>query len=93
MRCRKCPPRTAGCLPVSAISETCPPGEGMLWALFVEWRAVGQDGSPARPGTGRQAACPGRALGCHRDGVGSGAAGAALTKRRKSEPRSRHSSR
>lgn len=72
----------------SAISETCPSGEDMpaFFCRFGGGWFAGLRGSPARPGTGRQAARPGRTLGCHRDPP-SGAGGAALNKRRKFEPR------
>jgi hypothetical protein len=87
MRCRKCPPRTAGRLLVSAISETCPPGEGMLLKPWSQGRVHEVCASLHRqhgvPGDRPEAARPGCALGCQEERAGSGAARRRLEQERK----------
>lgn len=73
-----------------AISETCPPGEGMLliFELFVAalWSPAArwQPGAPGDRPAGRTRRA--HVEGCLWGWAGSGADGAALMKRRKSEP-------
>ena len=77
-----CPLRSAGrqLKPVLLVTipETCPPGEGMLLKLWSQGHVYEVCASLHRqhgaPGDRPDAACPGRAVGCHEEWTGSGAA-------------------